>query len=126
MRWIRTNRRAGGVLALFALFFQLAIGLTHAHASAQLGEPQALVAVFASGPTDHAAQDDHRSHTPQGGAACDICVLLHVGSAAHVNEPPALATPFVVAAILRFSIPADQPAKLTRNFLPQSRAPPAA
>ena len=126
MRWIRTNRRAGGVLALFALFFQLAIGLTHVHASSQLGGHEVLAAVPASSPTDHATPDDHRSHAPPGGAVCDICVLLHAGSVGDIAPPPALTTPPAAIAVLRLATPADQPANLTRNFLPQSRAPPSA
>ncbi len=130
MRWIRTNRRAGGVLALFALFFQLAIAATHVHAN---GHASALIAasnlasVSLAGGSDAPGSSDHRSHGPLGGAPCDLCVLLHAAALGDVTTPPpALATPFDAPTLHRPALTADRSAGVVRHFLPQSRAPPAA
>jgi hypothetical protein len=124
MRWIRKNRRTGGVLALLALFFQLAVGLTHVHAVPHGGAPEPA-AVTVAGGSDHGAPDEHRSHLPQGGAACDLCILLHAAAIGDVAAPPALASRSGGPTLVRLAIAADQPARTARHFLPQSRAPPA-
>lgn len=124
MRWLRTNRRAGGVLALLALFFQLAIGLTHVHAHATVHAPF-IASVSLAADTDHAASDEDRSHGPHSGITCDLCVLLHAGAVGDVTTPPVLATPFAAPVLGPLAFAADRPADAARHFLPQSRAPPA-
>src|SRR6476620_10720059 len=124
MRWIRANRRAGGAVALLALFFQLAIGLTHIHVHAYAAVHDAVAVSVADSASAQPA-DDHRNHAPQGGAACDVCILLHAAGVADLAIPPALETPVATPAI-RLSLTAEQPAVLTRILRPRSRSPPAA
>lgn len=112
-------------MALLALFFQLAIGLTHIHANASVHAPF-VTSVSLAADSDHAASDEHRSHGPHSGITCDLCVLLHAGAVGDVTTPPVLATPFAAPVLGLVAFAADQPADAVRHFLPQSRAPPAA
>ena len=123
MRWIRANRRAGSAIALLALFFQLTIALTHSHIHAHTALHDA-VAVSVADISSAQAADDHRDHAPQGGAACDVCVLLHAAGVADLAIRPALETPFAALAS-RSSLIVEQPAVLARTLRPRSRAPPA-
>lgn len=129
MRWLRTNRRAGGAFALLALFLQLSIGLTHIHANANAHGQSAtpdVAPVSLAGDLDHAASDEHPSHKPHGGITCDLCILLHAATFGDVATPPVLATPFAAPVLGLLAFSADPPADAARRFLPQSRAPPAA
>jgi len=125
MRWIRINRRASSVFALFALFFQLAIAVTHTHRHASgYGADHPLVSF--AGEISQVAPGEHPAHGPHSGPICDLCVLLHAAAVGDIAVPPTLAVPFA-APIFRLSvIVVDWPDSIARLFLPQSRAPPAA
>ncbi len=119
----------GGVVALLALFFQLAIGLTHVHLTnvhAHAVHAPFVTSVSLAAHSGPAFSDEHRSHGPHSGITCDLCVLLHAGAVGDLTTPPVLSAPSAALVPGLSVFAADRPADAARHFLPQSRAPPAA
>lgn len=125
MRALRSLRRFGAALGLFALLLQLALSFAHIHPEDLLGASAAEISAKAAGKalTDR----DQNRHAP--GAPhddCPICAVMHLAGTIVLPAPPALAVPteFVVAG---FS--ADDPVTITvvpRRLPFQTRAPPSA
>ena len=125
MRALRSIRRFGAGLGLFALLLQLTLAFGHVH-------PEDLLGASAAGPgeeiagTAQPAGADHNRHTP--GAPhddCPICAVMHLAGTIVLPEAPALALPaqFTVAVFHAD----DLVAVVVPRRLPfQTRAPPIA
>jgi hypothetical protein len=123
MRALRSLRRLGAGLGLFALLLQLSLSFAHVH-------PEDLLGASAVGVVDKAAGNvlaDRDSPVP--GAPqddCPICAVMHLAGTIVLPDPPAFAVPteFTVAAFV-----ADDLAKIdvvSRRLPFQTRAPPVA
>src|SRR5947209_1961030 len=99
MRGLRSRRRFGAGLGLFALLLQLALAFAHIHPEDLLGASgfgtSEEIAGKALTPRD---QDRHVPGTPHDD--CPICAVMHLAGTIALPDPPALAVPteFTVAA----------------------------
>jgi hypothetical protein len=128
MRWLRTNSRFGGRLALFALALQLYLSFGHIHADdiygpANVSLDRAQAVVLPQAQAVHAIPADRP--WADNDAFCPICETMFLLGASFVPEAPHLLPPSAtqtvqpvepVAAI--FVAPQRSPI--------QSRAPPFA
>jgi DUF2946 family protein len=124
MRGLRSIRRFGAGLGLFALLLQLTLSFAHVHPEDLLGASAAAIADAVAG--NASADRDQDRHAP--GAPhddCPICVAMHLAGTIVLPDPPALALPttFIVTAF-----PADDLVTIIipRRLPFQTRAPPAA
>ena len=120
MRRLRSIRRFGAGLGLFALLLQLALSFGHVHPEDLLGASAAgLEAAQPAGPD----QDSHPAGAPHDD--CPICAVMHLAGTIVLPQPPALAVPaqFTVAVF-----PADDLVSIVipRRLPFQTRAPPIA
>ena len=123
MRWVRTNRRCGGWLALAAVALQVVLSFGHVHLEmlqskdrrpAGRGVQSAgFAAVFAQHPANEA--DDY----------CAICAIIHIASTSFLPDAPLLPVPFVSRTVEHFSHFAFVFVAPQRTAF-QSRAPPLA
>ncbi|MGZ3409108.1 MAG: DUF2946 domain-containing protein [Xanthobacteraceae bacterium] len=118
MRWIRSNRRGGALLALAGLVFQIFIALGHVHISANATGPVLKSAALADGARGDRAPSQHPD------TSCDVCAVLHMASAAEISASPSPALPVGFVVIQR-GIIVDRIIPSPRRILAQSRAPPA-
>jgi len=129
MRWFRSNRKAGGRLALFALALQLVLSFGHIHAEDIYGygakglvpstAPTAVAGLEKSRPlpADHSSKhsDDY----------CAICATMSLLGNSFVAAAPQLAVPLISHAV-------EQTNGVVAIFIAprraafQSRAPPIA
>ena len=124
MRGLRSIRRFGAGLGLFALLLQLALSFGHVHPE-DLGASAAGIVDKIAGKAQPAspAQDRHAPGAPHDD--CPICAVMHLAGTIVLPDPPALALPtqFTVAV---FSTD-DLIAVVVPRRLPfQTRAPPIA
>jgi hypothetical protein len=124
MRRLRSIRRFGAGLGLFALLLQLALSFGHVHPEDLLGASAAGIQA-AAGSAQPAGPDQDR---PPAGAPhddCPICSVMHLAGTIVLPEPPAPALPaqFTVAIFL-----ADDLVSIVipRRLPFQTRAPPTA
>jgi Protein of unknown function (DUF2946) len=124
MRALRSLRRFGAGLGLFALLLQLTLSFAHVHREDLLGASAASITEQGAGKA--LADRDQDRHAP--GAPhddCPICTVMHLAGTIVLPAPPALAVPtaFTVAAFA-----ADDLATTVVPRRPpfQTRAPPAA
>jgi hypothetical protein len=122
MRWCRYHQRVVGILALFALGFQLAVSFAHVHLGGGHQPSGFLVSSAAStgrllaGVPDPPGVPHHE---------CAICIAIGLLNNALNGEPPAVSLP----DLIRFA--SDPPVSQTRfsvaRFYPfRTRAPPIA
>jgi Protein of unknown function (DUF2946) len=88
MSWVRTHRRIGGTLALFALALQLVLSFGHVHARDFAGIPGSAVAQVSA------------PHGPDGDAAdqvadayCVVCATVALSGTLVLPVLPALLPP---------------------------------
>ena len=119
MRWFRTERRFGSLIALFALTVQIALSFGHVHLDSVPGETTTTIAAAGNASTPFPAQypaseaDDY----------CAICAVIHLAATSFLPQSPQLAVPLVAENVEHFN-------RIAVIFLPpqrtpfQSRAPP--
>jgi hypothetical protein len=125
MRGLRSLRRFGAGLGLFALLLQLALSFGHIHAEDLLGASDAGVAVETAGKALPAGADPERQAPGAPHDDCPICAVMHLAGTIVLPDPPALAVPaqFTVAVFF-----ADDLVSIVipRRLPFQTRAPPLA
>jgi DUF2946 family protein len=122
MRGLRSIRRFGAGLGLFALLLQLALSFGHVHPEDLFGASAAGIEA-AAGKAQPADQDRHAPGTPHDD--CPICAVMHLAGTIVVPEPPALVVPTVLATAPQERPP--NPLVLVARRSPfQTRAPPQA
>ena len=117
MQALRTQKRFGGWLALFALGLQLALSFGHMHAE-DFAAARIAVAQNPSVP-QNAPDGDH------DGDVCAICAVMHMAGASLLPGAPSVALPADIISVV-FAVP-DLNALLppARQYF-QARAPPQA
>jgi hypothetical protein len=119
MFWVRSNRRFGSWVALFAIAIQLVLSFGHIHLEDIHGSSPAIAAPSQTNPSAP-VDDDHGSG---GHDFCAICASLNLTSSS------------VLPAIVSLVVPIDhphtwvadvRPTQISYNiyFLFQARAPP--
>jgi hypothetical protein len=123
MRGLRSIRRLGAGLGLFALLLQLTLSFAHVHPEDLLGAPEAAERVAGKVQPAGPGEDRHAPEAPHHD--CPICSVMHLAGTVVVPDPPALALPdqfavaiFPVDDLLSIVIP--------RRLPFQTRAPPLA
>jgi hypothetical protein len=124
MRRLRSIRRLGASLGLFALLLQLALSFGHLHPEDLLGGSAAgIEKVAGKAQLPGPAQDRPAPGAPHDD--CPICAVMHVAGTIVLPEPPVLALPaqFTVTVL-----PADDLVAVVVPRRPpfQTRAPPIA
>jgi Protein of unknown function (DUF2946) len=125
MRRLRSIRRFGAGLGLFALLLQLALSFDHVHPEDLLGASATGIAEKVAGKAQPARTEQNR-HVP--GAPhddCPICAVMHLAGTIVLPAPPGLALPsqFTVAV---FSTDDLVAVVVPRRPPFQTRAPPIA
>ena len=124
MRGLRSIRRFGAGLGLFALLLQLTLSFAHIHPDDLLGAPALGIADAIAG---NAVADRDQDRQPAGAPHddCPICAVMHLAGTIVPPQPPALALPteFTVAA---FAADDFATTVVPRRLPFQTRAPPAA
>ena len=122
MRGLRSIRRFGAGLGLFALLVQLALSFSHIHPEDLLGASAAGIEA-AAGSAQPAGPDQERHPAGAPHDDCPICAVMHLAGTIILPDPPALAVPaqFTVAVF-----PADDLVSIVipRRLPFQTRAPP--
>jgi hypothetical protein len=124
MRRLRSIRRLGAGLGLFALLLQLALSFGHVHPEDLPGVSAASTAAVAGKvQSANPAQDRHTPGTPHDD--CPICAAMHLAGTIVLPDPPALAVPaqFTVTVFLADDLVAIV---IPRRLPFQTRAPPTA
>lgn len=124
MRRLRSIRRFGAGLGLFALLLQLALSFGHVHPEDLLGTSAAGVQAVA-GKAQAARIDQERRAPGAPHDDCPICSVMHLAGTIVLPDPPALASPtqFTVAV---FSTDDLVAVVVPRRPPFQTRAPPTA
>ena len=124
MHRLRSIRRFGAGLGLFALLLQLALSFGHVHAEDLLGASAAgIEKVAGKALPSSPAQDRHPPGAPHDD--CPICAVMHLAGTIVLPDAPALALPtqFTVAV---FSTDDLVAVVVPRRPPFQTRAPPIA
>ena len=122
MRRLRSIRRFGAGLGLFALLLQLALSFGHLHPEDLLGASAASIgAVAGNAQPANPAQDLPAPGTPHDD--CPICSVMHLAGTIVMPEPPALALPTQFAVAV-FSTDDFVGVVVPRRPPFQTRAPP--
>ena len=123
MHGLRSIRRFGAGLGLFALLLQLTLSFAHIH-------PEDLLGLSAAGISQQAGKAlTDRDHDRQPAGAphdeCPICAVMHLAGTIVLPDPPALIVPthFSFAA---FTADQSAPILIPRRPPFQTRAPPSA
>jgi hypothetical protein len=122
MRWYRYHQRVVGILALFALGFQLAVSFAHAHVDGVRLPAGVSVSGAASTSRLPAGAPDLPGAPHHD---CAICVATALLSNALNGEPPAVSLP----DLIRFAPlpPVSEASFSVARFYPfRTRAPPVA
>ena len=127
MRWLRSRKRAGSYLALFALAFQLAVSFGHVHLERIAPSSVGASALAHAQPS---AADLNAPSNPAGREdladdCCPICTLIHLAGALVPAEMPSLPLPTVVGR-LRLEAAAEFDLTTSHAALFRARAPPIA
>ena len=125
MRALRSLRRFGAGLGLFALLLQLTLSFAHIHPDDLLGASAAGISQKIAGKA-LADRDQGRRAPGAPHDDCPICAVMHLAGTIVVPDPLALAVPteFTLAAFA-----ADDPVAIVvvpRRLPFQTRAPPSA
>jgi hypothetical protein len=125
MRRLRSIRRFGAGLGLFALVLQLALSFGHVHPEDLLGASAAGIADTLAAKVQPAspAQDRQTPGAPHDD--CPICTVMHLAGTIVLPDPPALALP------TQFTVAVFSTGELVAVVVPrrppfQTRAPPIA
>jgi hypothetical protein len=124
MRGLRSIRRFGAGLGLFALLLQLTLSFAHVHPADLLGASASAIAGDVAGKASaDRDQDRHAPGAPRDD--CPICAAMHLAGTIVLPDPPALAVPtaFTVAT---FAAEDFATTVVPRRLPFQTRAPPAA
>ena len=122
MRWVRSNRRWGGWVALAALTLQLAVSFGHIHLDGLHRGVPAVAAALQGGDVPPAPAQHPNNDTAD---YCAICATIHLAANAPLPTPPQLALPLVRSSVEHFDrVAAVFVAPRRAPF--QSRAPPLA
>jgi hypothetical protein len=128
MRWVRSKRKFGGYLALFALALQFYLSFAHIHPEDIYGPanlPLSSAAQIASPPRDATKLLPERA-SHHGNDICAICATIYL-----LNSSPAPQAPQLQPVALN-SRPAEHFVRTSALFVAarrapfQSRAPPTA
>jgi hypothetical protein len=125
MQWLRSKRRTGARLGLFALAVQLVLSFGHIHL--QDVAPRSILGAAAS----HGAWSAWGSsgqRTPGGlpDDDCPICMAVHVAASGLLPMTPMAALPDPFGFALRATIIEKLDVSIPRHILFQTRAPPLA
>jgi hypothetical protein len=122
MSWVRTHRKFGGTLALFALALQLALSFGHIHVRDFAGIPGAPVAhaqlTAPHGPDGHAtdqASDDY----------CLVCATIALSGTLVLPALPAVPPPSISTYVTHWYRFADRRDRFDHALF-SARAPPLA
>jgi Protein of unknown function (DUF2946) len=127
MQWWQSRRGFGTGLALFALFFQLAVSFAHVHPQDfAAGSPSAVL--LPGSPASHADADHSHSRSHDHGNLpphddCPVCASIYLATTAIPAQPPLLSTP-TAFNIVSASFVSDRDFSIARYLPFQSRAPP--
>jgi hypothetical protein len=122
MRWVRTNRRCGGWLALAAMALQLVLSFGHIHLE-KLASSSAVASVASAGPSSQQNPVQHPAN--EADDFCAICATIHLASSSFLPHAPLLPVPFasrIVEHFISFTFVFVSPQRAAF----QSRAPPLA
>jgi hypothetical protein len=123
MHWVRTNRRVGAWVALFALSLQLVLSFGHIHKAALFSPSITGIATSQVANGGGAPPDSDRR--PGADDFCAICATISLASTLLLPEPSRLTLPVghALAWLPEFQIAlaASEP-----HLLFQARAPPRA
>ena len=127
MRWLRSRKRSGSYLALFALAFQLAVSFGHVHVE-RIAPPSVGASALAG--AQPSADDLNAPSNPTGreGLAddhCPICTLIHLAGTLVPAEMSSLPLPTVFSR-LRLELAAEFDLTASHAALFRARAPPIA
>ena len=122
MRWFRTERRLGSLLALFALAVQLVLSFGHVHLDGVRGETTSTIAVGSNVSTPPSPAQ-HPANEADG--YCAICAVIHLAATSFLPQSPQLAVPFVAEIVEHSNLVAFFFVAPQRTPF-QSRAPPLA
>jgi hypothetical protein len=125
MQWLRSKRRTGARLGLFALAVQLVLSFGHIHLQDVI--PRSILGAA----TSHDAWSGGSSsgqHTPSGlpDDDCPICMAMHVAASGLLPVTPMAALPDPFGFALRPTIFEKLDVSIPRHILFQTRAPPLA
>jgi hypothetical protein len=97
MRWLRGNRRYGGLLALAAMVLQLVLSFGHLHLDKIRLTPAAVSLATSTAAASHSTP----AQPPAKDADdyCAICAVIHLASSSFLPEPPKLPLPVVARAV---------------------------
>ena len=115
MRWLRSRKRAGSYLALFALAFQLAVSFGHVHLE-HVAPLSAGASALAGAPpsADRDAPSKPAGREDLADDCCPICTLIHLAGALVPAEMPSLPLPTVFGH-LRLELAAEGLARIKRH-----------
>ena len=123
MRGLRSIRRFGAGLGLFALLLQLTLSFAHIHPEDLLPSAVGIADEVAGSASADRDQDRHAPGAPHDD--CLICAAMHLAGTIVLPNPPALALP--TAFTLATFAAEDFVTTVVPRRLPfQTRAPPAA
>jgi hypothetical protein len=83
MRWFRTNRRASGTLALFALALQITLAFGHIHLRDSAAAPGVSLAQARATAADPTTGDHNTGHSTD-----DYCLICASTNLAGIGVPP--------------------------------------
>jgi len=123
MRGLRSIRRFGAGLGLFALLLQLTLSFAHVHPEDLIGAAAAGIAEAAGNALADRDQERHAPGAPHDD--CPICSVMHLAGTIVLPDPPALALPTQFAVAI---FPTDDLVSIVvpRRLPFETRAPPAA
>ena len=123
MRWFRTERRLGSLLALFALAVQLVLSFGHIHLNGVVGETTPAIVAGGHAFTSPSSPAQHPAN--EADDYCAICAVIHLAATSFLPQSPQLAVPFVAEIVEHSSLVAFFFVAPQRTPF-QSRAPPVA
>ncbi|MGO9047835.1 MAG: DUF2946 family protein [Xanthobacteraceae bacterium] len=123
MRWVRTNRRCGGWLALLAVALQIVLSFGHVHLETLQSKSAGVPVAAFKAPDSQPFSPQHPAN--EAGDYCAICAIIHIASTSFLPDAPLLPVPFVSRAVEHSSHFAFVFVAPQRTAF-QSRAPPLA
>jgi hypothetical protein len=120
MSWVRSNRRVGSWIALFAITLQLALSFGHLHLEGVGLVPSAAASAQANGSADDGPLPVGR----HGHDLCAICATLGLLSTSALPAVSSLVLPVEAARVWVADL-RSTPLPFALHFIFQARAPPA-